>query len=122
MLQPTALCDPLFPDCPVRNILSRIGDKWSLLILHTLTQAAVPLRFSALQKALPDISKKVLATTLRHLEEDGLIRRTVYAEVPPRVDYHLTERGLSFAAACRPMVTWAITHFADILKSRKIRR
>lgn len=63
--------DVLFFNCPIRNVLSRVGDKWSLLVLHTLEQNAEPVRFNALQRALPDISQKVLTTTLRTLEEDG---------------------------------------------------
>lgn len=66
--------DALFPDCPIRNILSRVGDKWSLLVLNTLQNTEEPMRFNALQCALPDISQKVLTATLRTLEEDGMLR------------------------------------------------
>lgn len=82
----------LFPDCPIRNVLARVGDKWSLLVLYTLQHNGT-LRFSALQRAIPDISQKSLAKTLRILEEDGFIDRTVYPEVPPRVEYSLTLRA-----------------------------
>ena len=111
--------DVLFPDCPIRNVLSRVGDKWSLLVLHTLEQSAEPVRFNALQRALPDISQKVLTTTLRTLEEDGFVVRTVYAEVPPRVDYRLTERAQSFMQACTPMIQWAVANLEDIVAERK---
>lgn len=111
--------DVLFPDCPIRNVLSRVGDKWSLLVLHTLEQSAEPVRFNALQRALPDISQKVLTTTLRTLEEDGFVVRTVYAEVPPRVDYRLTERAQSFMQACTPMIQWAVANLEDIVADRK---
>lgn len=111
--------DVLFPNCPIRNVLSRVGDKWSLLVLHTLEQNAEPVRFNALQRALPDISQKVLTTTLRTLEEDGFLVRTVYAEVPPRVDYQLTERAQSFMQACAPMLQWAVTNLEDIVADRK---
>ncbi len=111
--------DVLFPDCPIRNLLSRVGDKWSLLVLHTLEQSAEPVRFNALQRALPDISQKVLTTTLRTLEEDGFVVRTVYAEVPPRVDYRLTERAQSFMQACTPMIQWAVANLEDIVADRK---
>lgn len=107
-----------FPDCPVRNILSRVSDKWSLLVMHQLIHSPAPMRFSALQKAIPDISQKMLTATLRNLEADGFILRTVYAEVPPRTDYILTARGVSFMEACRPMVQWAITHLEEILNDR----
>ena len=109
----------LFPDCPIRNVLSRVGDKWSLLVLHTLEQSAEPVRFNALQRALPDISQKVLTTTLRTLEEDGFVVRTVYAEVPPRVDYRLTGRAQSFMQACTPMIQWAVVNLEDIVAERK---
>ena len=111
--------DVLFPNCPIRNVLSRVGDKWSLLVLHTLEQSAEPVRFNALQRALPDISQKVLTTTLRTLEEDGFVVRRVYAEVPPRVDYQLTERAQSFMQACTPMIQWAVANLEDIVADRK---
>ena len=111
--------DALFPDCPVRNILSRGGDKWSLLVLNTLQNAEEPMRFNALQRALPDISQKVLTATLRTLEEDGFLVRTVYAEVPPRVDYRLTERALSFMQACNQMIQWAKDNLETILSDRR---
>lgn len=113
--------DALFPDCPIRNILSRVGDKWSLLVLNTLQNAEEPMRFNALQRALPDISQKVLTATLRTLEEDGFLVRTVYAEVPPRVDYRLTERALSFMQACNPMIQWAKDNLETILSDRQHR-
>ena len=110
--------ESLFPDCPVRNILSRVSDKWSLLVMHELLIHPAPLRFSELRKAIPDISQKVLTTTLRNLETDGFVVRTVYAEVPPRTDYTITPRAHSFMDACRPMVEWAMDNFAAIIKDR----
>ena len=109
----------LFPDCPVRNILARVGDKWSLLVMHELLVHPAPMRFSELRKAIPDISQKVLTATLRDLIADGFIVRKVYAEVPPRTEYALTPRAHSFMDACRPMVRWAIDNFADIIKDRE---
>lgn len=94
--------------CPIRNVLARVGDKWSLLILHTLWDRREPLRFKDLQRAIPDISQRVLSATLRRLHEDGLVRCEAFAEVPPRVEYTLTGRGESFHEACRPMLRWAI--------------
>lgn len=111
--------DLLFPDCPIRNVLARVGDKWSLLIMHALSRRGAPLRFTEFRKELPDISQKVLTSTLRHLEEDGFVTRTVYPEVPPRVEYQLTERGRSFLLACRPMIDWVLAHMAAILKERQ---
>ena len=110
--------ETLFPDCPVRNILSRVGDKLSLLLIHQLIIHAAPMRFSELRRAIPDISQKVLTTTLRNLEADGFLVRTVYAEVPPRTEYALTLRAHSFMEACRPMVQWAIDNFSAIMKDR----
>lgn len=114
--------ETLFPDCPVRNILSRVGDKWSLLLMHQLLSRDVPMRFSELRKAIPDISPKVLTATLRNLEADGFLVRTVYAEVPPRTEYSLTPRAHSFMNACRPMVQWAMDNFAAIIKDRNSAR
>ena len=82
----TDIQNELYPDCPIRNILARISDKWSILILFTLNQSVL-MRFNALQKNIPDISQKMLTVTLRTLEEDGFVKRQVYAEVPPRVEY-----------------------------------
>lgn len=122
LLQNNEVQDILFPHCPIRNVLSRVGDKWSLLVLHHLSQSAEPVRFNALQRALPDISQKVLTTTLRTLEEDGFVVRTVYAEVPPRVDYQLTERAQSFMQACTPVLQWAANNLEDIVADRSKKR
>lgn len=113
------LRDKMFPECPVRNVLARTGDKWSLLVMHELAQSEVSMRFGELNKSLPDVSQKVLSQTLRRLEEDGFVTRTVFAEVPPRVEYALTERAESFMKACQPMVEWAVAHFAEIMASRR---
>ena len=91
-MQHTRVREELFPDCPIRNVLSRISCKWPMLVLFTLSQRGT-LRFNTLRRALPDISQKMLTATLRTLEEDGLVVRQVYAEVPPRVEYGLTELG-----------------------------
>ena len=114
-----SLRDSFFPNCPVRNILARVGDKWSLLVLHELSTRESPMRFSALQKAIPDISQKMLTSTLRNLEADGFLTRTVFPTVPPRTEYALTGRAHSFQEACRPMIEWAIEHFAAIMQDRE---
>lgn len=114
--------DPIFPQCPVRNIVARVADKWSLLVMHTLLHADEPMRFSALSRAIPDVSQKVLTQTLRRLEDDGFVERTVFAEVPPRVQYALSTRGESFMDACRPMVEWASLHLAEIVEHRRKRK
>lgn len=116
---PGPLLHPPFAECPIRNVLSRVGNKWALLVLYTLQQHPLPLRFSTLRRAIPDISQKELARTLRQLEEDGFVRRTVYAEVPPRVEYALQDRGTSFMEACQPILYWAKEHLACILTDRE---
>ena len=112
----TTVQDALNPDCPIRNVLARIGDKWSLLVIVTLSGART-MRFGALQRAIPDISQKMLSVTLRTLEEDGYLTRQVYPEVPPRVEYSLTSRAQSLLACIDPLVAWADANMADILNT-----
>jgi DNA-binding HxlR family transcriptional regulator len=107
---------PLDPHCPVRDVLDRIGDKWSTLILVTL--AAGPRRFSAVQRAIPDISKRMLTQTFRDLERDGLIARTVYPTKPPSVDYQLTPLGTTILEPLAFLVRWADSSHAAIKKAR----
>ena len=110
--------DALFPDCPIRNILSRIGDKWSLLVLYTLSGSSV-MRFNVLQKNIPDISQKMLTVTLRALEEDGLVKRQIYAQVPPKVEYSLTKRAMSLLPHINSLISWAQENMEDIINDRK---
>lgn len=93
--------------CPVRDILSPIADKWSLLVMHEL-QSSEQMRFSQLQRAIPDISQKMLTQTLRKLVKMKLLNRTLYPEVPPRVEYRLTELGYSFMHNIDPLISWAM--------------
>ena len=109
--------DALFPDCPIRNVLSRVGDKWSLLVLYNL-QHREPVRFKELQRQIPDISQKSLTQTLRTLEEDGFVSREVFPEVPPRVEYSLTPRALSFLPLVENMINWAKENMDEIIKDR----
>ena len=112
--------DKVFPDCPIRNILARICDKWSMLIIYTLNaHADEPLRFNALRKLIPDISQKMLTSTLRTLEEDGFVRRVVYAEVPPRVEYSLTDRLFTLIPIIEELIGWAANNMAPIMKDRE---
>lgn len=111
----------IFPNCPIRNIIARVGDKWSMLVMHELLQHARPMRFSALQKSIPDISQKMLTTTLRNLEADGFLVREVFPEVPPHTEYQLTQRAISFMDACQPMIAWSLENFADIIRDRESR-
>ncbi|MCM1032846.1 MAG: helix-turn-helix transcriptional regulator [Odoribacter sp.] len=96
--------------CPVRNVISRFSGKWSMLILCMFADNG-PTRFSVIGKTIPDISPKVLAETLKSLEADGLISRKLYAEVPPRVEYSLTELGQSLIPVLNRLIGWAISNF-----------
>lgn len=107
-----------FPNCPIRNVISHITDKWSLLVLYTLEQKEV-LRFKDLWRQIPDISQKMLTSTLRHLEDDGIIIREVFTEVPPRVEYRLSERGKSLMPHLDALIIWGLEHFSDIITDRK---
>ena len=105
--------ETVFPDCPIRNVLARICDKWSLLIIYTLNaHGGEPVRFNALRKQIPDISPKMLTSTLKTLEADGYVNRKVYAEVPPRVEYTLTETGYSLKPVLDAMGTWGADYQA----------
>lgn len=111
--------EELFPECPIRHILARISDKWSLLVLYTLNSQSGVMRFNALQREIPDISQKMLTNTLRTLEEDGFVVRKVYAEVPPRVEYGLTERALSLLPYINALIEWAKNNMPAILRDRE---
>ena len=116
----TTIEDAVFPDCPIRNILARLCDKWSLLVLYTLNKAgSEPVRFKELQRQIPDISQKMLTVTLRTLEEDGYVTRTIYPEVPPKVEYALTERTLSLLPHINSLIAWALENRDSIVKDRK---
>ena len=111
--------DPLFPQCPVRNVLSRIGDRWSLLVLLALHDKAEVMRFSDLCKAIPDVSQKMLTSTLRKLEADDLLSRTIYPEVPPRVEYKLTKRGKTLIPLLNQLVDWSLDNMDAIIRHRE---
>ena len=104
-------------ECPIRNVLDRIGDQWSLLVLLTLERGT--LRFTELQRAIGDVSKRMLAETLRKLERDGFVRRKVYASVPPKVEYQLELLGKSLAVQLQPLVKWANQNHGKVRKARK---
>ena len=110
--------DPLFPQCPVRNVLSRIGDRWSLLVLLALHEKAEAMRFSDLCRAIPDVSQKMLTSTLRKLEADDLLSRTIYPEVPPRVEYKLTKRGKTLIPLLNQLVDWSLDNMDAIIRHR----
>ncbi|MBQ9415456.1 MAG: helix-turn-helix transcriptional regulator [Clostridia bacterium] len=102
------------PDCPVATTVSLIGNKWKLLILRNLLVR--PWRFNELHKSLDGISQKVLTESLRQMEADGIITRTVYPEVPPRVEYALSELGESMRPILDTMQTWGNNYKASLEK------
>ncbi|MBQ9191716.1 MAG: helix-turn-helix transcriptional regulator [Bacteroidaceae bacterium] len=108
-----------FPDCPIRNVIARIGDRWSILVLLTLEPAEKPMRFKEIEQAIPDISQKMLTRTLRDLEADGFVVRHAYAEVPPRVEYELTERARTLTPLLNELVRWAASNLAGIVNDRE---
>ena len=110
--------DALYPDCPIRNVLSRVGDKWSMLVLFTLENNNSQ-RFKELQRNIPDISQKMLTATLKTLEGDGLILREAFPEIPPRVEYSLTQKGKSLLPLINNLISWASENMEDIIESRK---
>lgn len=113
------IVDPHFPDCPIRNILTRISDRWSMLILLALNGKQEPMRYSDILAAIPDISQKMLTVALKNLEADGLVQRQAYAEIPPRVEYNITERAKTLMPHINSLVEWALDNLADILNDRK---
>ena len=112
--------ETVFKDCPIRNVLARICDKWSLLVIYTLNaHKDEAVRFNVLRKLIPDISQKMLTSTLRTLEIDGYVNRQVYAEVPPRVEYSLTSRSQSLIPIMDNLIGWANDNMTMILKDRE---
>ena len=107
--------DLKFPTCPIRNVLGRFADKWSLLILCNL-HAQGKMRYTEIRNAIPDISQKMLSSSLKHLEQEHLLKRKAYAEIPPRVEYSLTELGSSLMPIISQMIEWAQVHFEEVTK------
>ncbi|MDC0739184.1 helix-turn-helix domain-containing protein [Cognatishimia sp. SS12] len=103
-------------DCPIRDVLDRIGDAWTVLILMELSRGAC--RFNALRRVVDGISQRMLAVTLRNLERDGLVTRQVLETSPPQVEYALTQRGVSLRAAIDTLSDWAQANQTDIRASR----
>lgn len=107
--------NPEYLTCPIRQVISRFGDKWSLLILYTLHSSETGvLRFNELHRHMTDCSQKMLSSTLKNLEQHHLIYRKVYPEVPPRVEYSLTETGVSLMPAISLLIDWAKQHFEEV--------
>lgn len=108
--------DVMEPDCPSRVVLQRIGDKWTPLVFQVLK--AGPRRFSAIRTSIQGVTPKVLTQTLRTLERDGLVARTVYAQVPPRVEYRLTPLGETLLGPLDAVRIWSEEHAGKILQAR----
>ncbi|WP_199513341.1 winged helix-turn-helix transcriptional regulator [Nucisporomicrobium flavum] len=117
-MEPDAYAPDVYArDCASRQVLDRIGDAWSVLIVGALKDGS--LRYTELAKRIPGVSPKMLTQTLRGLERDGLVTRTVHPVVPPRVDYTLTTLGQSLLGLVNALKEWAETHIGDVIDARE---
>ena len=102
--------------CPIRQVVSRFGDKWSMLVLFMLHRSETGiLRFNEIRRLMTDCSQKMLSQTLKNLEQSHLVNRKVYPEVPPRVEYSLTETGKSLMPAILALIDWGKEHFNEVV-------
>ena len=102
--------------CPIRHVISRFGDKWSMLVLFMLSRSETGiLRFNEIRRLMTDCSQKMLSQTLKNLEQNHLVHREVYPEVPPRVEYSLTETGKSLIPALTSLIAWGKEHFNEVV-------
>ena len=102
--------------CPIRNVISRFGDKWSMLVLFMLHKSETGiLRFNEIRRLMTDCSQKMLSQTLKNLEQSHLVHREVYPEVPPRVEYSLTDTGKSLMPAIMALIDWGKEHFNEVV-------
>ena len=109
--------NPEYLTCPIRQVISHFGDKWSMLVLYSLAQSETGvMRFNELHAHMSDCSQKMLSKTLKQLQESHLIDRKVYPEVPPRVAYWLTDTGKSLIPAIDQLIGWAKTHFDEVVR------
>lgn len=115
--EPVVLGSPYQADCPARRILDRIGDRWTVLVVGVLADGEA--RFSELSRRIEGVSKKMLTQTLRGLERDGLVRRTVHPEVPVRVVYALTDAGRTLCEPLRALQEWSIAHLGDVAAAQE---
>lgn len=112
----TAAWDPYDRNCPTRRLLNRIGDRWTVLVVGALGDG--PVRFSTISQRIDGISQKMLTQTLRALERDGLVTRTVYPVIPPRVEYALTQSGRSLSEPLGALERWAKEHMAEVIEAQ----
>ncbi len=115
--EPAYRGNPYQADCPTRRLLDRIGDRWTVLVVGVLSEGDA--RFSELRRRIEGVSQKMLTQTLRGLERDGLIRRTVFPEVPVRVVYALTDAGCTLLEPLRALQEWSIEHLGDVSASQE---
>ena len=116
--EPTSSWDPYARGCPSRDLLDRIGDKWTVLVLGELAKHGA-CRFTQLRKRLSGVSEKMLTQTLRALERDGLVHRTVYPAVPVRVEYALTPLGRTLREPLKMLTEWSVRHIDQVLTARE---
>src|ERR1700733_2000461 len=116
--EPTSSWDPYARGCPSRDLLDRIGDKWTVLVLGELAKHGA-CRFSELRKRLSGVSEKMLTQTLRAVERDGLVLRTVYPAVPVRVEYALTPLGQTLREPLKALTEWSVRHVAEVIAARE---
>jgi DNA-binding HxlR family transcriptional regulator len=115
--EPSYVGSPYRADCPTRRILDRIGDRWTVLVVGTLGEGDA--RFSELRRRIEGVSQKMLTQTLRALERDGLVLRTVYPQVPVRVEYALTDAGRTLLGPLHALQRWSIEHLGDVSASQE---
>ena len=109
--------NPEYLTCPIRQVISRFGDKWSMLVLYTLEKSETGvMRFNELHAHMSDCSQKMLSKTLKELQESHLVSRKVYPEVPPRVEYRLSDTGKSLIPAIEQLISWAKEHFDEVVR------
>lgn len=104
--------------CPIRQVISKFGDKWSLLVLYSIhaSESGI-MRFNELHKQMSDCSQKMLSKTLKELQASNLVSRKIYPEVPPRVEYQLTATGKSLMPALSPLIEWAKQHATEVMSA-----
>lgn len=105
--------------CPIRQVISRFGDKWSLLVLYTINVNGT-IRFSEIHKQMEDISQKMLSTTLKRLSDSNLIIRKQYPQIPPRVEYSMSETGSSLMPYIMDLISWSKEHFNEVTNGKVI--
>ena len=107
--------NPDYLACPIRNVIDKFGDKWSMLVLYELDKNGT-MRFNELRREMTDCSQKMLSQTLKRLEAIHLVHREVFPEIPPRVEYTLTKTGKSLMPVINDLIKWAVEHFDDVVK------